>query len=512
MIVCSHDTTVAMSRRWTGGSLMRETMSVMDGDSAGVLEHSRTFKSLMSPLRAGYLAIAYWTADDSASPSRGGPSLLWPAKNQTLMALYEGEGRIDVAVRGSLATPRKKPRLSQAAVERLLHLPRTTLYAATTTIDLASTYKAASREPTVLRRYLTLLRGIQRGISNDPEEDLKFGPHVIFAWGQDLTEEGLSPQVAFMIECSDETTGRDYARRFATRVMRLFRLIDADKGPEAIQINETRHLGVPISHVPLATHANTARLPLIKLLAGLQPAWAVSDGWLIVALDRAHLENILEAQSGLTPTLAGVRDVRALYQSSSPWGVLSVAQASLAADVLEGWVAAHNAGSPSLLDPSWWTKHRPSAPSRRLQLGIGMQIVQESGVVAVTTVHPRTPADGRLNPGDRILGIDGQLLSLESPNSDLRKRWFASTVQPGPKLRVLREGKITEVAVPKKIAPADSSDGGVNPADAVRELASLAKALRFASFAVQSTDENHYSARLSLRFAPAQVSNSSSDQ
>lgn len=514
MIVCSRDKAIAMSRRWTDNSPMREILSVMGGGAKDVLDGSDTFRDLMAYLPPDYLAVAYWATDGPAAQHQNTPSPWWPTLDRGVLALYEGEGRIDVAIRASLAAPHQKPRLSPAAVDRLLRLPRTTLYATTTTVELGDAYVAATtgRPSGVLARYLTLLSGIQRGITVSAEVEPRFGPHVNFVWGQDLSEDGSSPHVAAMIECSDVTTAREYARKFAGRLMRLFRLVDSTEPSDDLRIQETRHLGVPISYVTLAARAGVTRLPPVKLLAGLEPAWAVWDGWLIVALHRAHIEHILDAQFGLTPTLAGVRDVSDLQRQSTAWGVLSVAQASLAADVLDRWLEAYEAGSPSLLDPSWWTRRRPAATRHRLQLGISMKIVQEPGVVVVTRVHPRTPAMGHLIARDRVVGIDGQLLSLHSPNSDLRKRWSESKAEPGPVLRLQRDGTIKDVVVPKKIDLTTDSEIMVNPADAVRELAALAKTLQFASFAVHASDEQHYSARLSLRFAPAHVTNASGER
>ncbi len=514
MIVCSRERTIAMSRRWTGRTLMRETIRMMGGPAGEGLDRSDTFRDLMVYLPHDHLAVAYWVADSPVREGQSTPLPWWPAIERAVVALYEGEGRIDVAIRASLAAPHHKPRLSQAAVDQLLRLPRTTLYATTTTIDLGDAYEAAtaSQQSGVLRRYLALLRGIQHGLTISTDVGRLFGPHVIFVWGQDLREDSSSPHAAILVECSEVASAREYARQFAGRVLQLLRIVDPAEPSNGLKIEETRHLGVPISYVPLAARAKATRLPFVQLLADFEPAWAVWDGWLIVALHRAHIEHILDAQFGLAPTLAGVRDVADLRRQSAAWGVLSVVQASLAADVLARWLEVYEAGSPSLLDPSWWRSSSPSMTEHRLPLGVGMKIVQESGVVVVTKVYPNTPATGRLMVGDRIIGIDGQLLSLQSPNTDLRQRWSASITEPGPVLRVQRDGNVMDVALLKKADSAGLSDVGINPADAVRELTSLAKALQFASFAVHSSDGEHYSARLSLRFAPAGVTNASGDR
>ncbi|MGD2111552.1 MAG: hypothetical protein PVI86_19420, partial [Phycisphaerae bacterium] len=507
MIVCTRDETVAISRRWKGASLMRDTLGMMDRPERGGLEQSETFRNLMRYLPPDYLAVVYWADDEQEGFREDGFSPLWPPMDRGVMALYEGEGRIDVAIRGSLSAPKQRSRLSRRAVDAVLRLPRTTLYATATTVDLDAAYKAATagRESGVFAHYLNLLRGIQRGTSATGDDHAEFGPHVIFVWGQDLTEAGSSPQLAALIECSDAASARQYAKHFAEGVIRVLTLIDSAESPDDLEIHETRHLGVPVSYVSLENRGKATRVPVVELLSGLQPAWAAHEKWLIVALNRAHVERILDAQFNFTDSLGSVRDVRDLSASSATWGSLSVAQASLASNVLARWLEAFEAGAPSLLDPVWWKRQGVSTSRRVLQLGIGMRIVQEPGVVVITKVFPHTAADGRLRVGDRVLGIDGNLLSLEAPNADLRKRWSKSGSTSGPVLRVERDGTATDVVVPKRAGSVAASETGFSPADAVRELASLATTLQFASFAVDASDPRHYSARLSLRFVPEQL-------
>ncbi|MGB2986189.1 MAG: hypothetical protein WBE26_09930 [Phycisphaerae bacterium] len=514
VIVCTRDGIVAMARRWGPDSLLQEVMDLMADRGGDVLESSATFKGLMAYLPVDRLAVAYAARDDTSAADGVELSPWWPTVDRAVIGLYEGQGRLDVAVRASLAAPHRAPKLSPAAMERLLRLPQTTLFAFTTTIDFDCAYDAATmKSPSgALGRYLVFLAGMRKANDTPSEPPSRFGPHVILVLGQDLTESGLAPQPAIMVECSDGRAVRDFVRQVAERIIQLTQAIDPAQAPHTLTVERSVHLGVPIWHVPLEAYAQRSKLPFMNLLGSVEPAWAIWNGWLILTVSRDHLERILDAQYGLVPALATVRDVRALRKRSAERAVLSIVQPGLATDVLEQWLTAYKNGAPSLLDPIWWRGGSGSASRKRPQVGIGMKLVQEPGVVTVARVYQGTPAAGRLQPDDRILGIDGHLLGLTSPNADLRRRWAESTAKPGPTLRVLRSGTAVDVVLPKQREEALWSNIRVKPADAVRELASLGRTLEFASFEVLATDEKHYSGRLSLRLAPVNAAEASGDR
>ncbi len=514
--VCRRDGIVAMARQGGPDSLLHQTMSLLAGRESDSLQQSAAFKDLMAYLPSDYLAVAYLARDSESVASDLNASAWRPAFDRSVIGLYEAEGRINVAIRASLAAPHRKPKLARSAVERVLQLPQTTLLALATTIDLDSVVKAAtSTSPTGnLEGYVRILAAIARSSDAATNEWPRLGPHVILAWGQDLREGGSAPQLAIMVECTDGRAVRDRARQIAEKLIDLGHAIDATNTDGILTIQQTRYLGASIQYIPLRDYAQESKIPFVKLLTSIEPAWTVGHGWLIVALSRDHIERILDAQGGLAPTLATARDVRALRKRERDRALLSFAQPGLATDVLDGWLAEYETGAASLLDPAWWRWQAPPGPAKKLRLGIGMKIAHQPGVVTVARVYPNTAAAELLQPGDRILGIDGHLLSLLSPNGDFRKRWIESTAQPGPTLRVQRDGTAIDVVLPKKKKKQDAllSNIRMNPADAVRELASLGRTLQFVSFAVNASDEMHYSARLSLRFAPGHVSNAATDR
>jgi hypothetical protein len=94
---------------------------------------------------------------------------------------------------------------------------------------------------------------------------------------------------------------------------------------------------------------------------------------------------------------------------------------------------------------------------------------------------------------------------LDSPNTDLRRRWARDWDQASRTLRVYRGGAALDVTLPGKSGDAPWSNVLLKPADAVREFAALGRTLQFASFAVHVSDETSYSATLTLRFTRPQA-------
>lgn len=520
MAVCVQGDVVAVRRHDASDSFFQEVTGLMTGGGGDSLAGSDAYRKLAARLPPRPVGVVYVESQERQSSDSPGSISRWPVVERAIIGIYEGQGRIDIAIRASMATPARQSKLRRVAMDRLFQLPRTTLSALVATVDLDQIYRAAATRTAggILGRYQALLYLILNPPDAAGEVRPELGPHVILVWGQDLREGGSTPQVAVMVECHDGRAVRDWARKVADRIIHLVRTIGPAGKAAALRIHESRHLGSTIWHVPLKSYTEGARLPTMKLLSEMEPAWTVWNGWIILALRRDHIERILDAQFGLVPPLATVPDVQALRKSPGERSMLSLVQADLATGVLGEWVSSFDAGRPSLLSPVWWRHPTQPVRIRRPQLGIGMKAVQEPGVVVVALVYPGTAAAGRLRLGDRILGVDGKLLSLESPNASLRKRWNEAASERGATLRVLRDGTALDLVLPKDKAyvrgakPREKRASSLSTADAVRELASIGRTLQFISFAVLLPDDGDYSARLSLRFAPERVPTRSTDK
>ncbi len=502
LMVCVKGDVAAVARAG-GKTALTDTMMLMAGRPVPLLERDALFQELLYYLPAGPLAVAYSRQGESGSPAGSGSAgLIGSDLDRTVMGLYEGDGRLDVAVRGSLARPQADRALAREAVIRLVELPQTTLLATAFKFSpdaVAST--PPMRHGQMVGRLLTLLQGLRGGEEPDAASPPALSPHLVLAWDQDLRPSGSTPQVALLAQSPNIGELQREIDHIAGNAIRLIGAIDTTD--QELRIEQSTHLGTPISYISLTQYAKQSRYPMARLFEHVEPAWAVMDDWLVFALSRDHVERILDAHRGLAPTLTGVPDVQVLTADRvERMMTLTIVQADLAADILGQWVTAHESGSPSLLDPQWWGAAGDGGRAiRSNRLGIGMKSKQESGVVVVARVYPATAAADRLQPGDRIIGIDGRLLDLVAPNQDLRTRW---NEKPGDSrtVRVQRGGDTLDIVLESVYVTRRPAATAIKPADAVRELASLAASLQFASFASYATDESRYSAKFSLRFTP----------
>jgi hypothetical protein len=274
-----------------------------------------------------------------------------------------------------------------------------------------------------------------------------------------------------------------------------------DPEPEHM-ITRGTHFGVSIAQASLYPDIEGLPLPLSQRMDELPLSWAAHGDWFIVALSRDHIARILDAQFGLVPALSNVRDVQALRKRRGSHTSIVLLQPDLASDVLQRWVGAGPTPPSKKLDPSLFSEPSLAEAVQRQRLGIGMQVEPEPGTVVVARVYPDTAADGHLLPDDRIIGVDGRLLDLGSPNADLRRRWAEPSAAHGHTFRVQREDTTIEVFLKHDDPGAIPEDLLTRSLPAIRGLASALRTIRFASLTVHPTDERHFSALVSLRLAP----------
>ncbi len=503
------DRIVAMARRSGAGSLLSQTGRLMVRPGDGTLRQAPHYQELIAHLPGGHLAIAYFARGGALPGEVSTSGGRWPALDRAVIGMYEKKGRIDFSVRGARTESRTGVPVTLDAFGRLVRLPRTTLFASATTLDFERMFAAATRNPSAgtLGRYLTLLRGVDTEGSTATDILGQLGPHVIMAWDQDLGADGTVPQFALMVECTNAGALRDETTRMAGNVVELMQTIDP-VGPEAVPaVQRNVHLGTPIFSLPLRDYAAHSRFSSVRLLGGLDPAWAAWGNWFVVALTREHIERIVDAQYGLIPRLVSVADVRELNYYKADRTTVSIGQAGPAAAVLDRWLRNFEDGQPSFLDPSLWEPPAGANAALRHDLGIGITPEYTPGVIVVDTVYPGSPAEELLREGDRIIGIDGLLLDLESPDIHLQQQLKESISRSGRTLRVQRGDTMVDVALPGGEDRVEPGSRRIAPAEAVRELASLGRTLQFAIFSVHATQDTHYSAHLTLRFVPVDFPN-----
>lgn len=508
LIACEREGLLALARSFQGDSLALTTMYLMRGRGGPVLHDLPLVQRVRGFFPARPLATIYVPGRaqapiDSADVSDNDPARESPvpARTEFVAALYEADNGLDIAIRGADGHAITNPTISSEVVERLLQLPRTTLAAVAQGVDWPALIdpKSAGSPSNWLTRYAAYL--FRAGSSQDQADGLTgIGSSVIVAWDQDFVGDGTTPQLALLVQTESPEALMTTMRRAAGRMIDLIRVLHQSGPSEPVKVEQSSHLGTSISCAPLEAYVDGSRYGIGRILASLVPCWAHSGDWFIVTLGRDHMHRILDAQNGLAPSLGTMREASTLRSRRSRVRMAAVVQGELAADVLDEWL--QNAGGEhSLLSPVFWSDLSVQDGSSRKRIGIGVRVEGTSGSVVIGRVYAGTAAEGLLEAGDRIIGVDGALLSMNDPNKDLRNRLAQSRAKPGPTIRVLRGEELRDVVLPLDPGATPIEMPVMTPADAAQEIIALIRPLPFASVVVGTADEDHYSARVSLRFA-----------
>lgn len=498
MMVGQREGVAAFAQRRGGSEVLRDALRLIIGGDGETLDAAPGFRELSAALPAKPLAVAHL----SATPKH--PDALswfgWKDLRRAVLGLYGREDRLDVAVRGHLSKPAPRKSLGTAALERFYKLPATTLAAWISSADLRLTYDQLLRESSesVAGRYLSLIETLRSVTGRDANTAAALGPHIIFVWDEPLDGPSTAPQLAMLIESAQAQSVVDELDEIAGSW-----LPDTLDDPDAARVSSTDYLGTRVRHVPLFPLVADESLPLAGTLAQLELSWTAQGDWVILALGREHLHRLLDAQSGLIPTLSNLSDVQGLRRRGNPTSLL-LAQPDLAADVIQRWLDRASAEPDAWFGEEWWRRTLAGEGSPAQRLGVAARVEQIPGVVVVAHAHPDTPAFGRLEPEDWILAVDGQVLDLQSPNADLRRLWSTPTTNGRHTLRILRGDLVQDV-----VLTVPSNDGGwsqllTRPADVLRDLATAVRPIRFASWTVHASEADQYSALISLRFANAE--------
>jgi hypothetical protein len=108
-----------------------------------------------------------------------------------------------------------------------------------------------------------------------------------------------------------------------------------------------------------------------------------------------------------------------------------------------------------------------------------------------------------LEPGDRILGVGGQLLPIDSPLEDLQRRVASLPADAEVELRIRRGGALRKIRLRCQRERPSFKVSDLDLADAVQELATLGQFLKRATLVVHTAKPSEFAARLSLRFSRA---------
>jgi hypothetical protein len=489
--VCIRGKIVAIAPRASDRTQLGSVLRAMASTDADVLEKLPAYRESIAYLPGRPLATIY------IAPSAAGASKTNASVDHLALGVYSKGDTIDVAFRGSRMQPFGKGPIATNAMERMLKLPQTTLGTYITTVDwTAFTQQRNDATSGALARYARLLKELSK--TDADVANPRLGRHLIVAWGQDLSAGGSTPQVAALMETPDAHLVMQAAKRVATSLGRIVSTLELRDVSADLEMVQSTHLGVAVFSIPLRKYAEQSRFPWVKALAVLEPSWAASGDWFMVALTPNHLNQLLDAQIGFLATLADLRDARTLREPQQQNVATAFLQGSLAATTLNHWEKIlRTENTEGIFQRMWPVGISVDANSNRL--GIDLSDSNDFGLVDVEAVAPSTPADGRLRPGDRIVGVDGRLLEMASPAEDLQQWWEEASPGSSHTLRVIREDSILELEVTRRHDEVSISDLFAQPLDVLRELTLLCDAIPAATLQIHNAGDQHFSALLRLR-------------
>jgi len=498
IVVAIRDDVMAMGRRTMKSAMLRQTMELLSGRFNGeTLEDSAVFRDLTAELPPRWLARAYF-----AGSSLRGLGSVSPPLDRVAVGLYEARGRIELDIRASTVPSALHQHVSAGTIKRLGMLPHDSLIVWALTMPPGDALaRAVNDRGSGAARYLGLLSSLAHSEEDGGDLFDALGSELIVAWAPPSAEHAATPRAALLIECTDPPAARKQTQRVVGDVLRILEKIDAPKpGTPGPRIETIEYEGAQIGVVSWNEYAVQSRFPFIRLLADVSPSFAVTQGWLVLALDPDHIRQIIDARAGRTPTVADAAGGGKASAERPAVGPVFHARPSRAATVVSQWIKRFEAGEPSLLDPRPWQTTGPAGGSKQRQIGIGMKRRQSPGVVVVARVYPGTIADGKLEVGDRIVGVDGTLLSIERPNADLRRRLMQHADPPVLVLRVLRDESLIEVPIDITPPPPPDKQTPASLVDALRELDALGRSLDSVQFFAEPSDPQRYRSRLTLTF------------
>ncbi|MCH7994018.1 MAG: hypothetical protein IIB57_06190 [Planctomycetes bacterium] len=488
---------MVLGRRTGKKSLLRHCAVLMVERRKDSLFREPIYQKLWSYMPGRALAMAYLAGGERESIQTPA-ALPLPALQQAVIGLYERQGVFDVAIHGIRPQPMKTTSLSHDTFSRLVRLPLPTMLAVATTIH-PENWQVIARA--AIDRYLpeTLADEEKTPPVASPFDQL--GSQFVVAVERDDVGTDASTQLALLIRCTKAQTMISGVDRIVRRVLGLVERLDPVDESARLEIERESHLGVPIHFLRIQAYVEASRFSSIALFRGVEPAWAVWGDWLILASDREYVKRIVDAQFGLTPTLAALPDVQQMNFYRAKRSTIAIVQPGLATAAMTSWLKDYDAGLPSLLDPRWWDPPDADETFLRDELGIVLGERFEPGEVTVGEVLPDTPVAGAIEQDDRIVGLDGVLLDLDFPEASLRRMFLRRTSRTPAAIRVLRRDTMMDVAVTDRPNLTERSATTPLPAEALRNLIAVLKTLDLAKFTVYTTSGRAYSAKLSLRFA-----------
>lgn len=504
--ICTRANILAAGRSNESNALMRETIRLMAGRVSSALHTQSEYQRLLTYLPSRPLAIAYFNEPES---SVGGPDAQTRAADvqpgdlrETLAGLYARDGRLELAMRSNRKSPQPRTPLQTSTLKKIERLPATTLTVWSAPISVMGLSDTPAEGAGTLARYLQTLRLLATANDDAPESFPSAGADLIMVWDEDARPGMTTPQIAIMLPCPDAREWDDRFRQAAQALLDRLAGFNPVAMEDAPSIQTAIYRDQPISYVDFSSFAAKSKFPAAKLLRNVQPSWAASGDWWYFALSRRHLERLIDSENTEEPGLGSQADFAAVLKADVRKNAIFLMRPASATAIFERWLADAQGGQRSLLNPGTWSGELVLRVIQPDRLGIGMHAQQEPGSVLVARVDPDTAADGLLEPGDRILGIDGRLLDLESPNMDLRTRWHSARTNQHRTMRVLRGGDLIDVTLEFETVPGGFPELPRNFSASSAEAARVGAQVSSLVFTELASDDQHFAALISVRLLP----------
>lgn len=387
------------------------------------------------------------------SSDRSPPMTLAPfrAAESVLVTMREQRGAMRFTIVGD-QPERSRPTSPARAVELLARLPRATLFAWSRAFDYAAVRKDFEALPA-----RAPVRQITEQLGLDAPEilgALRGDTCVAIGPGAAQGEAPPPPAVALLLRCKPQPL-LDALETLTNTAVPLINIAALRRGTAPLAAPTTERIeGAEVFALELAGLADLLNAPTLRKAT---LCWTASDDLLIVATDRAWLREIIAAQRGAA-SLAESFD--RVGHGLEPRGETTFyANAGAISDLSHRWLRHLQNVAPGSIENVWW---RPPGAGRP-RLGVDVNEDVEKLRLEVTKVTPGLPCDGRLRPGDIILGVSGKRFATR-PIHELTAAVDHPPAGRWIELLIEREGAIIAQRIPMP---------GIDPVDALKRIAAL---------------------------------------
>lgn len=492
------------------------------------LGSSEEFRTRLAALPGGSQLILYTTRPKPVrdEDTRGDPTaeqwkLLQPDAEVTAIGLTFTTDRIMFGISRRLAPggPRWSP--NQPPLETLSQLPSSVLAAWSRNLNYLELLNALDRtQPDSTLGFYG--RVLQTDIPRDRlEEELltQLVGDTVFVLSQKEMEDDNGtrlrlPVVGAIIPVQNTRSTGAILMRMADNLARLMNLADDNDQRVAVE-REPVDSDININNYNSIYNQDETlhRLALRRLFIGggffspfkaMELGWAIHDGKLILATDRALVRDIVQAEKAAENGLPIALLERVLQRIEAQDGQIEwvlTARPQMVSDMLYSWLAYIKRYYPEMYDPQWWRRLHRKRTGQEIRLGIlaDRELLKE-GVLEVVRPMPDWPAWDHLQAGDRILAVDGQSIDITQPAESLNRILDDHDPARPLQITILRQGDKRTVEIP--LPPVEPSSLPLQPMDMLHKLAALLDHFGSASFVGWRTAPNEINLRLDLSTRP----------